>query len=68
MSRLILILVLLPTIAAAAEQQKKGAPRVTVNPCAQYGDGFVQIKGTTTCVKLGGSIRVDIGTQATPSR
>jgi hypothetical protein len=44
--------------SAAAEQAKKLAP---VNPCAQYGNGFVQVKGTTTCVKIGGSVRVDIG-------
>ena len=66
MGRLILILVLLPTIAAAAEQQKKKAPQVTANPCAQYGDGFVQLKGTTTCVKLSGSIQVEIGIQTNP--
>jgi hypothetical protein len=48
---------LLPDLAAA-EQAKKPAP---VNPCAQYGAGFVQVKGTTTCVKVGGSTRVDIG-------
>jgi hypothetical protein len=68
MSRLILVLVLLPTIATAAEQQKKKAPQPTANPCAQYGDGFVQIKGTTTCIKANGYIRVEGGAQTSPRR
>lgn len=61
MRRLILLIALLPGVAAAAEQPKKKAPQVSVNPCAQYGAGFVQVQGTTTCVKLSGSVRVDIG-------
>jgi hypothetical protein len=52
-----LMVSLLPHMAAA-EQAKKAPP---VNPCAQYGAGFVQVKGTTTCVKVGGSTRIDIG-------
>jgi hypothetical protein len=68
MHRLILILVLLPTVATAAEQQKKKANPVIGNPCAQHGDGFVQLPGTTTCVKLTGSIQVDVGAQTSPRR
>ena len=44
----------------AAEQQKKPAA-ATANPCAQYGEGWVRVKDTNTCVKIGGSVRVDIG-------
>jgi hypothetical protein len=68
MIRLILILALLPSVTAAAEQQKKKAPPVAGNPCAQYGDGFVRLPGTTTCVKLTGSIQVDVGTRTSPGR
>jgi Porin subfamily len=62
MRMLILIAALLPGVAVAAEQPKKKAAPVIANPCAQYGDGWVQIKGTNTCVKVSGSVRVDIGT------
>lgn len=66
MKRLMLIVALLPTLATAAEQQKKSVqpPKknpVAANPCAQYGDGFVQLQGTTTCVRLNGSIRMETG-------
>jgi porin-like protein len=64
MKKLILCIVLLPGMATAAEKAKKPA-QVNVNPCAQYGAGFVQLKGTTTCVKLSGSVRIDMGTSAT---
>jgi hypothetical protein len=30
------------------------------NPCAAFGPGFVKIEGTDTCVKIGGSFRVDV--------
>ncbi|MPZ39725.1 MAG: hypothetical protein GEU95_17030 [Rhizobiales bacterium] len=68
MRKLILIIVLLPGMAGAAEQQKKKtvepqkkpAP-VSANHCAQYGAGFVQVHGTNTCVKLSGSVRVEFG-------
>ena len=66
MRKLILIVALLPSLAMAAEQQKNEQQRkkvapVIANPCAQYGDGFVQLKGTNTCVKVDGSVRTDMG-------
>ena len=30
------------------------------DPCAAFGAGFVKVEGTDTCVKLGGSFRVDV--------
>jgi hypothetical protein len=30
-------------------------------PCAQYGPGFAVIDGTQTCVKIGGSTSVGVG-------
>jgi hypothetical protein len=59
MKKLILVALLLPSLATAAEAPKKKA--APANPCAQYGPDFVQIKGSNTCVKIGGYIRIDIG-------
>jgi len=66
MRRLILVVALLPSLAMAAEQQKndpqkKKTSPIVVNPCAQYGEGFVQLKGTNTCVKVDGSVRIEMG-------
>ena len=46
------------------DHAKKSAPvrhPAKVKACAQYGDGFVQIAGTETCVKVGGFIRMEGG-------
>jgi porin-like protein len=58
------LLAALPICATAAELPKKTtpAPRETRgNPCAAYGAGFVRVEGTTTCVKVGGTVRVESG-------
>jgi hypothetical protein len=34
------------------------------NSCAAFGPGFVKVAGTDTCVKVGGAIRVDVGSGA----
>lgn len=31
------------------------------NPCDQFGPGYLKLGGTETCIKIGGSVRVDIG-------
>jgi hypothetical protein len=67
MGKLILLIALLPAAATAAEQPKKKPAPVTGSPCAQYGAGWVQVQGTTTCVKLSGSIRIETGTSG-PAR
>ncbi len=67
MRTLLLMIALLPAAATAAEQPKKKSAPVTVNPCAQYGAGWVQVQGTTTCVKLSGSVRIETGTSG-PAR
>uniref|UniRef100_E6VEG1 Porin n=1 Tax=Rhodopseudomonas palustris (strain DX-1) TaxID=652103 RepID=E6VEG1_RHOPX len=33
------------------------------SPCAEFGAGFVQLEGSSTCVRLGGSISVGAGTR-----
>ena len=64
------VLVILPTWAVAAEKPRqpsdkpaaKPAP-VRGNPCAAYGAGFVRIEGSSTCVKMGGNVTIDVGTR-----
>jgi hypothetical protein len=68
---LALMVTLLPTSTIAAGQSgpesKKPAKPITTsrpiksNSCAQYGAGFIQIQGTTTCVKVGGSVTFESG-------
>ena len=58
------MLAALPISVAAAELPKKTTPpprEVKGNPCAAYGAGYVRVEGTTTCVKVGGSVGVDAG-------
>jgi hypothetical protein len=53
---------LLPGWAAAKEQPKLKKPaQATQKPCAEYGPGFVQVEGTNTCVKVGGSVEAGGG-------
>ncbi len=71
MGKLILLIALLPGVAAANDLPKKAqpkpkAPQATANPCAQYGAGFVQVQGTTTCVRMNGYVRTDGGTSGPP--
>jgi hypothetical protein len=35
--------------------------RATTASCAEYGPGFMPVQGTSTCVKIGGSIGVGVG-------
>jgi hypothetical protein len=30
-------------------------------PCAEYGPGFVQLAGSSTCVKIGGAVSIEAG-------
>jgi hypothetical protein len=64
------IAAMLPTLLAAAELPKKSTetpqpapqPRPVIgNPCAAYGAGFVKVEGSSTCVKVGGSVSVEAG-------
>ncbi|WP_198030107.1 porin [Bradyrhizobium sp. Tv2a-2] len=36
------------------------------NRCAAFGPGFVKIEGTDSCMKVGGSVTVDIGGTVRP--
>ncbi len=74
-SLLVMMAVVLPAVAAAAEQpriQKPGKAATSdkplppkrsnsANACAEYGAGFVKIEGTNTCMKIGGAVSVGAG-------
>ena len=74
-SLVVMIAVVLPAVAAAAEQPRlvksdkaaaSGKPLPlkrsnSANACAEYGAGFVKIEGTNTCMKIGGAISVGAG-------
>ncbi len=34
------------------------------NACATYGEGFVRVEGTETCVKIGGTVSIGAGTSS----
>jgi hypothetical protein len=60
----------LPTCVAAAEPAGQPPrkppttatlPPVRGNPCAAFGPGFVKVEGSSTCVKVGGSVGVEAG-------
>ena len=70
---LMIALAVLSVSSAQAEQFRDRKPdkpaasvplrpaRTAVNPCAEYGAGFVRVEGSSTCVKIGGTISVGAG-------
>ena len=74
----ILVAVLSPSavLAASASRPKAdyttlpeplpAAKRAAGNPCAAYGAGFIKVEGTDTCMRIGGSLQVDVGGAARP--
>jgi hypothetical protein len=69
----VIIVAMLSASAAPAQQFRDGKPdkpakslplrpaKAAVNPCAEYGTGFVRIEGSSTCIKVGGSLSVGAG-------
>jgi hypothetical protein len=69
----VIVLAVLSISAASAQQSRDGKPnkqakslsprpaKAAANPCAEYGAGFVRIEGSSTCMKIGGSIGVGVG-------
>ena len=39
----------------------KSAPAKRAEPCPTYGEGFVKLPGSDTCVRLGGYVRIEAG-------
>jgi hypothetical protein len=57
-----------PALTAPKAQSKssqpasaRAAPAGRANPCSIYGEGFANVPGTDTCVKVGGYVRSDAG-------
>jgi hypothetical protein len=69
----VIIVAMLSASAAPAQQFRDGKPdkpakslplgppKAASNPCAEYGAGFVRIEGSSTCIKVGGSLSVGAG-------
>jgi hypothetical protein len=69
----VIVLAALSAAPASAQQlrdQKPDKPTTSIplrpaktasNPCAEYGPGFVKVEGSSTCMKIGGSISVGVG-------
>jgi hypothetical protein len=69
----VIIVAMLSASAAPAQQFRDGKPakpakslplrpaKAAANPCAEYGAGFVRIEGSSTCIKVGGSLSVGTG-------
>jgi hypothetical protein len=71
----VIIVAVLSASAASAQQSRDGKPAKpakslplrpakAANACAEYGAGFVRIEGSSTCIKIGGSIGVGAGVGA----
>jgi hypothetical protein len=69
----VISLALLSVSSASAQQSRDRKPdkpatslplrpaKTAANPCAEYGGGFVRIEGSSTCIKIGGSLGVGVG-------
>jgi hypothetical protein len=74
-SLLVIMVVVLPSVAAAEQQPRLQKPDTaatsgkllplkrsnSANACAEYGPGFVKIEGANTCMKIGGAVSVGAG-------
>jgi hypothetical protein len=48
--------------AATSSQRSKSMKAVKPMPsCPAYGPGFVQVPGSDLCIKIGGSVDVEVG-------
>lgn len=45
-----------------APAKKPGGSAGSMKPCPEYGAGFYRLAGSDTCVRLGGSVGVDVST------
>jgi len=68
---LALVIAVLPAWAAVAEEpvQRPAKPAGPLRPaasnsCAQYGAGYVKVEGSSTCIKVCGSVNVQVGGSA----
>jgi hypothetical protein len=47
--------------AQAPPMSDKKVLKSPANPCSEFGAGFVRAEGSTTCVRLGGAVRIEAG-------
>jgi hypothetical protein len=60
----------LPAAAQEAPSRRmpRPAPEPAMIPCPEHGPGFMRLPGSTTCVKVSGQVRGEIGVQGRRSR
>jgi hypothetical protein len=72
---LLVTAIMLSSFAAVAQQTSPPKPAKATSPgkslplkrpssanaCAEYGAGFVMVEGSSTCVKLGGTLSIGAG-------
>lgn len=47
--------------AAAAAERARAPEGGAAQACPRHGAGFVQVPGSTTCIRIGGRVRADYG-------
>ena len=50
-----------PAPALTTTAPAKTAPARQAKSCSSYGEGFVNVLGTDTCIKTGAAVRTDVG-------
>jgi hypothetical protein len=53
---------------APSRRALRPAPEPAMIPCPEHGPGFMRLPGSTTCVKVSGQVRGEIGVQGRRSR
>ena len=56
---LALVIVALATGASEAKERPRPFDPTASEACPQYGAGFVRVPGTSTCIRVGGRVRLD---------
>jgi hypothetical protein len=59
--RLVAGLCLGAALLAPASGSAQTTGSLPPGPCARYGEGFVPVSGSDSCVRIGGHVRVDVG-------
>ena len=54
------LLLTLSAPPASARPLPRSEPSPELRACPEMGDGFVRLPGSDTCVRLGGSVRVEV--------
>ena len=52
---------MLVALGPAGAAERPGAPDAA-RPCPRHGPGFVEVPGTSTCIRIGGRVRAEAGT------